>query len=330
MGLRDDVKQRRHAKIRSLLHHYNESQNEYEADKPAVEWGSGARRGSQSSNTLHEEPLPKKQAELSYRDGAELPVSDKGKARSQDPELAWKQNPNPWAAWDEERGQGGARSYVKSQHTDDFDPPRVSGWKRIRNDLAWKFAISAALFGGIWAMFENDYPWTAKGQAFVSEAMSSEIDFASVASWYNDMFAGSPSFIPIFGGSSGQAALVDGQPKGPVVSPLEGATVVRTFADLLNGVELAGDPEAPVAAAETGRVIQVSAQGDSVLIQHANERTTIYGKLAAVNVTVNDWVEAGQTIGKLQPAGRDGHSFLYFAVKQKDRYMDPLDVIPID
>ncbi|RJE91041.1 M23 family metallopeptidase [Paenibacillus sp. 1011MAR3C5] len=329
MGLRDDVKQRRHEKIRSLLHHYNES-SDNGPNRQASEWSSDSGSNMNAVAPLQEELVPKSSVDKSMRSPAGASVSDKGKTRSLDPELAWKQNPNPWAAWDEERQPGRARSYVKSQHTDDFDPPGTSGWKRFRNELAWKFAISVALFGGIWAMFEAEYPWTAKGQAFVTESMSSEIDFESVAAWYKDVFAGAPSFIPIFGGNGGQATLVDGQPKQPVVSPLENATVVRTFADLLNGVELAGDPEAAVAAVETGRVIQVSPQGDSVLIQHANERTTIYGKLAAVNVAVNDWVEAGQTIGKLQPAGHDGHSFLYIAVKQKDRYMDPLDVIPID
>ncbi|MFF2887140.1 peptidoglycan DD-metalloendopeptidase family protein [Paenibacillus sp. NPDC057967] len=329
MGLRDDVKQRRHEKIRSLLHHYNEIPDNG-PDKQASEWNSGPGSNMDAGTTHQEEPVARHNADKTLRAAVDPSASGKGKARPLDPELAWKQNPNPWAAWDEERQSGETRSYVKSQHTDDFDPPGSSGWRRFRKELAWKFAVSVALFGGIWAMFETEYPWTAKGQAFVSEAMTSEIDFASVATWYKDVFAGAPSFIPIFGGSSGQATLVDGQPKQPVVSPLENATVVRTFAELLNGVELAGDPEAAVVAAETGRVIQVSVQGDSVLIQHANERTTIYGKLAAVNVAVNDWIEAGQTIGKLQPAGYDGHSFLYFAVKQKDRYMDPLDVIPID
>jgi stage IV sporulation protein FA len=45
---------------------------------------------------------------------------------------------------------------------------------------------------------------------------------------------------------------------------------------------------------------------------------------------VNDWVEAGQQIGSLQTAVDGEQSFLHFAVKQNDRYMDPLDVIPID
>ncbi|WP_165861126.1 M23 family metallopeptidase [Paenibacillus paeoniae] len=328
MGLRDDVKQRRHEKIRSLLHYYNGSQDKDRRDEQANEWNTDSDSNISADKSLQEARASNETADPPLRRGNRpVGLTQTGSA---DPELAWKQNPNPWAAWGEDRGSTGTRSFVKSQHTDDFEPPR-GGWRRLRKELAWKFALSVAIFGGIWTMFESEHPWSAKGQAFVSDAMSNEIDFASVALWYKDVFAGAPSFIPIFGGKSGNATLVDGQPKGLVVSPLEGATVVRTFADLLNGVELAGDPEAAVVAAETGRVIQISTRKDSVLIQHANERISIYGKLATVNVAVNDWVEAGQLIGKLQPVENDaGYSFLYFAVKQKDRYMDPLDVIPID
>lgn len=366
MGLRDDVKQRRHAKIRSLLNHYNESQSDKNMRDVQLELNSvssdsihaGKRVQAESgiSDQLDKLERLERQVRQEERDRQSkldnLDMLDnldeldkpnksskaaprhaghgKGTAASLDPELAWKQNPNPWATWDEDRQPAEKRSYVNSQHTDDLDPPS-GGWRRLRKELAWKFAISVAIFGGIWAMFESEHPWSVKGQAFISEAMSNEIDFAAVALWYKDVFAGAPSFIPIFGGNGGDATLVDGQPKQPVVSPLEGATVVRTFADLLNGVELAGDPEAAIVAAETGRIIQVSAQKDSVIIQHANERITVYGKLASVSVSVNDWVEAGQQIGSLKPAEKDsGHSFLYFAVKQKDRYMDPLDVIPID
>lgn len=291
MGLKDNVKQRRHDKIRSLLDHYNEPDVSHQKS-------TNATPEIQTFNAL-------------------------------DPELAWKRNPNPWAAWEEQEPMPAGRSYVKSQHTDLFHPP-TNGWARLRKEITWKIVISLTLLGGVWTLFQLDHPMASKGQAFVSEVMKSEIDFASVALWYKDVFAGAPSFIPIFQDGSGYAALVDGEIRQAAVPPIEDAIVIRTFADLLNGVELAGDSGAQVVSIEKGRVIQVTEGRDSVLIQHANDRITIYGNLGGASVAVNQWVEAGQSIGRLLISEEKGQSLLYFAVKQNDRYMDPLDVIPID
>lgn len=317
MGLKDDVKQRRQEKIRSLIHQYHEfaqaEDNDYREQmkqlKPAFKPEPKAAMVQESSN---------------------VPVNivPDRVLHQPDPELAWKRNPNPWAAWEDREQSQGLRNYVKSQHSDDFQPPTKS-WSSLRKELTWKVILSALAFGAVWVMFEVEHPLTQKGQAFIKEAMSEEINFEAVAIWYNDVFAGAPSFIPLFD-SGGDAELVDGKPNAPVVAPLEEAAVVRTFADLLNGIELAGASESEVVAAETGRVIQVTERGDSVLIQHANDRITIYGKLGSASVTVNDWVEAGEPIGRL-PAALDGeHSYLHFAVKQNDRYLDPLEVIPLD
>lgn len=314
MGLRDDVKQRRQQKIKSLIHQYQESAH---ADEHAD----------------MERMIPTAKPEPKVGQAKESKTAQAGIAPDRaihplDPELAWKTNPNPWAVWEDREQPNSPRRFVKSQHADDFQPP-VKSWRGLRKELAWKFILSALAFGAVWGMFEIEHPLAQHGQAFVREAMTEEINFEAVAIWYKDVFAGAPSFIPLFNSGEG-AELVDGKPNTPVVAPLEDAAVVRTFADLLSGVELAGASEAEVVAAETGRVIQVTERGDSILIQHANNRMTIYGKLGSAAVAVNDWVEAGQLIGTL-PAAQDGeYSYLHFAVKQNDRYIDPLDVIPFD
>ncbi|GKU75715.1 M23 family metallopeptidase [Paenibacillus sp. L3-i20] len=328
MGLIDDVRQRRHQKIRSLLDEYNNLSPESEAIKK-----------QSNEDDFHS----KKKTSLTFEDEfpyhsiidlekIPLPPPSFSAVDGLDPELSWKRNPNPWAAWDEEKAHTNSpRSFVKSAplYNERSDPPK-NGRGRFQKEMTWKLVISALLFGGVWAMFQYNHEWTAKGQTFVKQALTDEIDFASAALWYREVFDGAPSFIPIFGEESGDATLVDGTIKSSVISPLADASIIRSFADLLSGVELAGASQAEVAAVETGRVIQVTAEQDRVLIQHANSRITIYGKLASTNVAVNDWVEAGDTIGHLPKSKAGEHSLLYFAIKQNDRYLDPVDVIPID
>src|SRR5690606_5856187 len=105
---------------------------------------------------------------------------------------------------------------------------------------------------------------------------------------------------------------------------------IHTFAEIFNGIELAGDASGEVLAIEKGRVILVRDQQDSIIIQHANNKISIYAKLEKVFVEVGDWVEAGTVIGNLPKASDDKPSLLFFSLKQNDQYIDPLEVIPIE
>ncbi|MUT64531.1 M23 family metallopeptidase [Paenibacillus sp. NEAU-GSW1] len=250
-----------------------------------------------------------------------------------DPEKQWKTNPAPWLGWGvEENGTGGF-----PQERDDYwgsyrGTSGGGGWRSLRRELVWKAIAALCIFAAIWGMYQYDSEWTLEGRAIVKNALTEEIDFASVAAWYNQNFTGAPSFIPIFGDKAEKAQSAEGTVQLPVVSPLPEGAIVRTFAELLDGIELAGESKEQVVAAETGRVLLVTEQSDegvTVVIEHANKRTSVYAKLGAANVKVNDWVEAGDAIGTLRESAGEEPSLLYFKVKQDDRYIDPVSVIPI-
>ncbi|MDQ8737396.1 M23 family metallopeptidase [Paenibacillus sp. LHD-38] len=251
-----------------------------------------------------------------------------------DPEVVWKTNPNPWASWGDENGFMDKRTFVKPPDlTGKKDPRYGPGKHSFRKELKWKLAVALLLFAAVWALFHYDNEYTLKGQALVKQALTDEIDFATAAAWYKETFAGAPSFIPIFKDNNGDAVGADGTVKLPIVAPLEDGSLVRTFAELLSGIELAGKSEGQVVAAETGRVLLLTEQdekGSTIVIQHANQRVTVYGLLGTTKVSVNDWVEAGDPIGNLLKAEGTQPSLLYFAVKQNDLYIDPVGVIPID
>lgn len=315
MGLRDDVRHRRHEKIKSLLEEYANQQ---------------------------EAAVPKQQAQTQTKEDSHMVFPSAQTAAAphdylpkqiQDPELAWKRNPNPWSSWNESGdASGGTRSFVRQTRTyDDSERPEQGWWGRFLRSLRWKAIAALLAFGAIYGMFQYEADWSLRGQQFVKQALTDEFDFAAASVWYKQAFAGAPSFIPMFRDTSEGALGVNGEvASGTVVVPIQDASLIRTFAELLNGIELAGASEAPVSAAETGRVIVVTEDKESVIIQHANHRVTVYAKLGDASVSVNDWVEAGETIGKLKKANESGQSLLHFAVKQNDRYVDPLEVITLD
>jgi stage IV sporulation protein FA len=267
-----------------------------------------------------------------------------------DPEKLWKSRENPWSesGWDTVLQGGGIHDrslhdqalHERSVHDrnsrlkPDYPNRDRSGWSGLGKVLAVKFTISAFIFAGAWGMFALEEPWAKTGQSFVKRALSEDMDLAAVAAWYRDKFAGAPSFIPIFNPQQENAHNADGTVQLPVYAPVRGGTVVHPFAELLNGVEIAAPSKAKVSAVETGRVMLVTGDNTNgsvtVVMQHANRRVSVYGKLAEANVAVSDWIEAGRQIGTLPQAVGGGASLLYFAVKENGSYVDPADVIPLD
>ena len=256
-----------------------------------------------------------------------------------DPEQEWKNSPNPWHRLEEASSIRPGRSRVGGFREADDQRFAGAGGGRVpgqfRRDMQRRILLSAVLFGAVWGMFHMDGSVARQGQAFVKQALTEPMDFTALAGWYESSFAGAPSFIPGFGSTGEpQTASVGGTVKPVVLSPLEGGSIVSSFAELLGGVELAGQPGEIVRAAEEGRVQVVSTddlKGPTIVVQHAGGRTTYYGQLGEASVQPNDWVKAGQAIGKLGQASQGSSSaLLYFAVKEKDRYVDPAEVVPLD
>lgn len=259
-----------------------------------------------------------------------IPTTTLMDAAGPDPEKLWKSQANPWesAGWRMVRhAHGSAGNKGKQRDAIRRYPAFIRGF-------FIQMVVSAALFFIIVAMFRIDMPIFKRGQELVVVALTDNIDFDTAAAWYHATFAGAPSFIPLFGKDSAkETKLAEGEVSLPVVAPLINGTVVRTFAETLGGVEIAGESEGQVSAVETGRVLLVTQDekaGKTVVLQHMNERHTIYGGLEEAAVAVGDWVESGNVIGNLPAAGENESSLLFFAVKEKNRYVNPADVVPLD
>ena len=256
----------------------------------------------------------------------------------QDPERLWKSQPNPWESAGWRLAPVLSKDNRNMQKTDrGRSNPTGPDMKFVARGLFIQSAISAALFIILFTMFRLDSPLAKQGQQLVTAALTENMDFDSAEKWYKQVFSGAPSFIPMFGSEEPKAAkLAEGEVELPLVTPLTGGSVVRSFAETLSGVEIAGRSEESVSAVETGRVLLVTDDektGKTIVIQHADNRVTVYGRLGLVQAAVNDWVEAGQSIGKLSAAGTDTEgeqSLLFFAVKEKGIYVNPADVVPLD
>jgi len=231
-----------------------------------------------------------------------------------DPEKLWKQGKNYW-------------SDPSIEQHDSKDVESKNAYSFMQH-IKIQFWIALCLLIGIVGASYVQHPMVDQSKNWIKQELNKSFDFMAIAVWYNELFEGSPSFIPRFGNKSEH--VLANQRGQESVFPVAGGTLLHSFAELLNGIEIAGSRGAEVRAAEKGRVILVPKQQDSVIIQHANNKLSIYTRLNEVKVDVSDWVEAGTVIGKLAPIEGEDYSVLFFSVKQGDQYIDPLEVITFE
>ncbi|MEK5449363.1 M23 family metallopeptidase [Paenibacillus sp. FSL R7-0331] len=230
-----------------------------------------------------------------------------------DPEKLWKQNRGGWM--DEEDGGEGGR------------PRFTAGFVR-------RAVASVLVFGAVWGIFLAREPWAVRAQAFITDALSNDMDFTAAQVWYETHFNGAPSFIPIFGEEEVPAQKVSASHN--LSAPLEGS-ILRSFADTLYGVEImpSADSSGSVAvkSVDTGRVLSVSKEaqgGIRIVIRHTGSLTAEYGHLTGTRLSADDWVESGDTVGWMQETGDGATPLLFFAVMKDKTYIDPAEVVSFD
>jgi septal ring factor EnvC (AmiA/AmiB activator) len=133
----------------------------------------------------------------------------------------------------------------------------------------------------------------------------------------------------ILGRSAG--GLVAGRLEWPVPGHIEarfGRETSSRFGTVIvrNGVEIGAETGAPVRAVEAGRVAfadTFTGFGRVVILDHGGKAYTLYGHLAAVDVSKEERVERGRVIGSVGTAPT-GSASLYFEVRIDGRPVDPV------
>ena len=114
---------------------------------------------------------------------------------------------------------------------------------------------------------------------------------------------------------------------GRLVTPVNG-TVTSGYGDGRNhaGVDIAAPTGTTVRAAQCGTVSMSgteSGYGSMICIRHAGETTTCYAHLSQRDVSVNEYVKAGQKIGEVGCTGRCTGPHTHFEVRQGGTAQNP-------
>lgn len=94
------------------------------------------------------------------------------------------------------------------------------------------------------------------------------------------------------------------------------------------GIDLASTAQAPVPAANSGKVIfagELGIYGECIIIDHGLNLQTLYGHLSQIDVSEGATVQKGETIGRTGTSGLAGGDHLHFDVLVAGRQVNPLE-----
>ncbi len=94
------------------------------------------------------------------------------------------------------------------------------------------------------------------------------------------------------------------------------------------GVDLASVTNSPVEAANNGRIVyadRLGIYGLTVVLDHGQGLTSLYGHLSKINVSLGQEVRRGDTVGLTGATGLAGGDHLHFAVMVSGVYVNPIE-----
>jgi murein DD-endopeptidase MepM/ murein hydrolase activator NlpD len=98
-----------------------------------------------------------------------------------------------------------------------------------------------------------------------------------------------------------------------------------------NGIKIVAKEGTPVLASAGGRVIHSSLlkyYGETIIIKHGNDYSTVYAYLKTRKVNVGDTVVQGQTIALLGKSKKSTTCCLHFEIRIKNKPKNPLFYLP--
>jgi len=98
-----------------------------------------------------------------------------------------------------------------------------------------------------------------------------------------------------------------------------------------NGITIDAKEGTPVVAAAQGQVIRSSTlkyYGETIIIKHGNDYTSVYAYLKDRRVQEGDTVEKGDTIALLGNSKNKNKSCLYFEIRSNNKPKNPLFYLP--
>ncbi len=192
----------------------------------------------------------------------------------------------------------------------------------------FKALLAGILFVATALILRMDVEALDKPRNFMLSALTEDFNFAKVQGWYRDNLGTPFAFL------NESNSKVEHVSNEGLVLPVNGS-ISESFQETGEGVmiEVATQDDMSVTAMEAGTIVFAGNDketGKTIIIQHEDGSNSIYGNLDEMDVFQYQFVSKNEIIGTLKPQEGSATASLYFAIKNKRTFVDPIKVIQVD
>lgn len=189
----------------------------------------------------------------------------------------------------------------------------------------FKFLLSAILVLVVAILFKNAPPSMSDAKVAVEKMMEEEFQFAAISNWYEGQFGEPLTFLP----STNKEVK---NKEEDYAMPTFGK-ITESFEANGQGIFVETEVSATVEAVNEGLVVFAGKKegfGNIVQIQHTDGSESWYGNLEEISVNLYDYVDKEQKVGVVANESDEKNGVLYFALKQNEKFIDPIQVISFE
>ncbi|SEU08971.1 stage IV sporulation protein FA [Salinibacillus kushneri] len=194
--------------------------------------------------------------------------------------------------------------------------------------FVFKALLAAIIFFSTAVILRMDSEAFQRPKAFLISAFTEEFPFAKIQGWYRENL-GTPFAFLENDKNAEQAVGENG-----LILPVNGV-ISESFQQNGEGVliEVGAEKNMQVTSMKAGTVIFAGNKkdtGKTIMIQHDDGTTSIYGHLNEIEVFQYQFVSQSEVIGNLQPQESGEQATLYFAIQEDRKFIDPVKVMQVD
>ncbi|MCO4849867.1 M23 family metallopeptidase [Bacillus vallismortis] len=245
-----------------------------------------------------------------------------GSKRSSTQTVSEKQPPPSWVMVTDEEKHGTLPVYEDNISTFNGKHPLVK-----TDSIILKCLLSACLVLVSAIAYKTNIGPVSQIKPVIANTFETEFQFASASHWFETKFGNPLAFLAPEHKNNKERQVEVSQ---DLVAPASGK-VQQDFQDNGEGIKVETSSDT-IDSIKEGYVVEVSKEsqtGLTVKVQHADNTYSIYGKLKDVDVGLYDFVDKGKKLGSIK---LDDHhkGVYYFAMKDGDKFIDPIQVISFE
>ncbi|ATO28099.1 peptidoglycan DD-metalloendopeptidase family protein [Bacillus atrophaeus] len=244
-----------------------------------------------------------------------------GSKRSSIQTVSEKKKPPSWVMMPEHEKHGALPAY------EDEIPPFNGKHPLFKTDsIILKCLLSACLVLVSAIAYKANFEPLHQIKPAIAQTFGKEFQFASASNWFEAKFGDPLAFL------TPETKKKDSQVEvGQDLAVPASGKIQQDFQDNGEGITVETSSDT-IDSMKEGYIIEVnkdSETGLTVKVQHADNTYSIYGQLKDVDVALYDFVDKGSKLGTIK-LDEKNKGLYYFAIKEGDTFVDPIQVITFE